>query len=495
MSDPLLRLAGRLVMAAPSGRSFLSREEAILRRGAVGHLILFRRNLRRREEAGRLTERAARLMERAPWIAVDQEGGLVSEARAVAGVPPSPMRLGAAGDEGAAEAWARESAARLREIGVSAALAPVLDVVGREGGPVIGTRAYGGRPGLVARMGAAAVRGALRGGVIPVGKHFPGHGAVRADSHTSLPADRRSAARIARRDLVPFREAIRAGLPAVMIAHVAYPALGAARRPAPLAEAVIGGLLRGRLGFRGVVMTDALEMAGFPGEDAVEDAFRAGIDLFCAGRSLAQGARVARRLAGAMRAGRIDPEEARRRAERIDALRAGLPRIPSPPRNSPLPPGEAGVVRMRGRGPFRPFPDRGGLLLLPERLEGRIRLPLPAAALRRAGTGIRVLSTSFDPGREERRRLLRQAEGAPATSIGILGRGEPPSGQLLLLRELARLPNRLLPAALLDPEPLLRAWPGEALLTFGFEEEAAAALLRILSGEALPAGKNPLAIR
>ncbi|MBN1826958.1 MAG: glycoside hydrolase family 3 protein [Candidatus Eisenbacteria bacterium] len=495
MTDRFLGLAGRLVMAAPAGRSLLVKEEAILRRGGVGHLILFRRNMRDQEEVGRLTARAARLLPRPPLIATDQEGGLVSEARAVAGVPPAPMRLGAAGDEGAAEAWARESAARLREIGVGMALAPVLDVVGPGGGAVIGTRAYGGRPGLVARMGAAAVRGALLGGVLPVGKHFPGHGGVRADSHTGLPADRRTGDLIRRRDLVPFHAAIRAGLPAVMIAHVAYPGLGTGRRPATLSEEVIGGLLRRQLGFRGIVMSDALEMAGFPGMEGVVPAFRAGIDLFCAGRSLAQGERVAGLLARAMREGRIDPEEAGERGERIERLRDGLPAASSPPRRRPPFPEARGIVRARGRGPFRPFPAEGGILFLPKRLEGRIGLPVdPGEAVRGAGA-VRVVRYPFDPSPGEVRVLLREAGRVPASAVGILGRGEPPAGQLRLLRGLAPLPGRLLPVALLDPEPLLRAWPGEALLTFGFEPEALVALLRVLSGKSRPAGTSPLAIR
>ena len=148
-----------------------------------------------------------------------------------------------------------------------------------------------------------------------MGKHFPGHGGVRADSHVRLPVDPRPAKEIHARDLVPFVRAIREDLPAIMVAHVAYPALGTGvTRPATVSHEVITDLLRGRLRFDGIVMSDALEMAGFGGEEAIPDAFRAGIDLFCACRSLAQGRRVARILARALRDGRIDEMEAIERA-------------------------------------------------------------------------------------------------------------------------------------------------------------------------------------
>ncbi|MFH1680507.1 MAG: beta-N-acetylhexosaminidase [Candidatus Eisenbacteria bacterium] len=497
MGDLYDETAASLVMAAPSGRRLSRREREILAEGAVGHLILFRRNLRDREEVRDLLAEARSLLPNPPLVAVDQEGGVVSAAAEVAGRPPSAMHLGAAGDARLVRGWAMRQASLLRALGINVNLAPVLDVQARGGSAVIGTRSFGGNPGLVAALGSAAVRGYLWGGVIPVGKHFPGHGSVRADSHLVLPVDRRGARAIRASSLDPFRAAVRAGLPAVMIAHVAYPALGTGRRPATLSAAVIKGLLRESLGFRGVVMSDAVEMVGFPGESFLPEALAAGIDLFCVSRSLAAGKRAARLLAGSLRSGRVDGKTAREATRRVGALaRRELPRPPG----VPVPSGDParGIARI-GRGPFRPLPPAGWRAFLPDRLSGRIpiRLDLSGVAERFGDRFLRevVRLYSPDPGEAECRAMAGLA-GGEAVVLGLLGRGELPEGQKMLLRVLSGREGRLVVAALADPEPVLRIGGGtERLLTFDFGRETLAALFEVLIGEKEPGGVRPFASR
>ena len=492
--DRFDRIAGRLVMAAPAGTVLTGREIDVLSEGRIGHLILFRRNLRDRSEGEDLIARARSFLPNPALVAVDQEGGILSVAAALAGTPPSPMRLGAAGDGEEVRRWARSQAILLGRAGVDMNLAPVLDVQTAGGSDVIGTRSFGGRPRLVSRLGAEAVRGAIEGGVVPVGKHFPGHGAVRADSHLRLPVDRRSRDEILRTALPPFRAAFAAGLPAVMIAHVAFPALGTGRRPATLSRGLIGGLLRRELGFRGVVMSDALEMAGFPGERFVPDAFAAGVDLFCAARSFAQGARVARRLATAFRRGEADAAAAEESARRIDRLHRGRKRSgpAAEPRDEPW----KGIVRI-GRGRFRPLGEERWRALLPERLGGRISLPVDLSrVVDRFGEPFRrrrITSFPFDPSAARRRRLLTRVEEDETVVVGLLGRGPLPEGQRRLFQALhARRGQRLIAVSLLDPSPLLSLPAEEKLFTFGFRAGTVEALFRVLTGEKRAEGKLPL---
>jgi beta-N-acetylhexosaminidase len=148
----------------------------------------------------------------------------------------------------------------LAAMGVDVNFAPVLDVDSEPVNPVIGPRSYGGDALRVAELGAAALRGFREGGILACAKHFPGHGATTVDSHLTLPTCDVPLSVLEERELVPFREALQLA-PLVMTAHVLYPALDA-DWPATLSPAIVGGWLRGKLNTRGVVVTDAMEMAG-----------------------------------------------------------------------------------------------------------------------------------------------------------------------------------------------------------------------------------------
>jgi beta-N-acetylhexosaminidase len=161
-------------------------------------------------------------------------------------------------------------------------LAPVADVSVGDADATIGSRAAGGRPSLVARHVVAAARGILSAGVLPVVKHFPGHGSLSTDSHLALAVQRRSLAQLRRTDLVPFRAAVAAGLPALMTGHIDVRAVDRGV-PASISRKVTTGLLRGDLGYDGLVVTDALDMGGVqhvaPGGRAAVRALQAGADV------------------------------------------------------------------------------------------------------------------------------------------------------------------------------------------------------------------------
>lgn len=196
---------------------------------------------------------------------------------------PPLMALGAIGDTALARRMGEITAIEARAVGVHLPFAPVLDVNSNPANPVINVRSFGADPGAVSRLGAAFVRGVHSGGAIATGKHFPGHGDTDVDSHLELPLIRGGRDRFERTELPPFRAAIEAGVGALMTAHIAVPGLVGGEDPATLTPEVVNGILRSELGFNGIVVTDALDMAAvdraFPRGEAAVRALEAGADI------------------------------------------------------------------------------------------------------------------------------------------------------------------------------------------------------------------------
>jgi beta-glucosidase-like glycosyl hydrolase/CubicO group peptidase (beta-lactamase class C family) len=215
-------------------------------------------------------------------VAADMERGMAFRIRR--GVVPLPyaMAVGATRSEEAARFTGEVTAREGRALGIHWAFAPVADVNNNPANPVINIRSYGENPELVARMTAAFVHGAREGGLLTTAKHFPGHGDTSVDSHLQLATVHGSRERLDTVELRPFRSAIEAGVDSVMLGHIAVPALDPAGAPATLSGPMVGELLRGGLGFTGLIVTDAMEMQGvrsaWTGEGAIR-AVQAGADL------------------------------------------------------------------------------------------------------------------------------------------------------------------------------------------------------------------------
>lgn len=196
---------------------------------------------------------------------------------------PPLMALGAANDTALAYQLGRITATEGRALGVHIVYGPVLDVNNNPRNPVINVRSFGEDPSLVARLGAAFVRGVQDHGMLATGKHFPGHGDTEINSHLALPVVGVSRARLDSVELVPFRAAVNAGVGAMMTFHGALPALDSSNVPATLSPAIIGGLLRETLSFGGLAITDAMDMRGvldrFGAREAAQRAVAAGADI------------------------------------------------------------------------------------------------------------------------------------------------------------------------------------------------------------------------
>lgn len=253
------------VMLGVEGLALTAGDRARLADPRVGGVILFARNF---ESSAQLRALTAEIRALRPvlLIAVDHEGGRVQRFRRDEFTPLPPMRtLGQRwnADPSSANAAAFELggtiARELRAHGVDFSFTPVLDL-DYGASTVIGDRAFHADPIIVVDLAGALARGLDAGGVASVGKHFPGHGYVAADSHVDTPIDSRSLDDVLQSDVVPFAALIQQGLDAIMPAHVVYPAVDA--RPAGFSPVWIGEILRGRLGFDGLVFSDDLEMAG-----------------------------------------------------------------------------------------------------------------------------------------------------------------------------------------------------------------------------------------
>ncbi|MGW0390750.1 glycoside hydrolase family 3 protein [Streptomyces sp. NPDC003042] len=219
-------------------------------------------------------------------LSTDQEHGAVARIGKPATLLPGAMALGAqhaaTGSTADARRAARIAGAELAALGIRQDYAPVADVNVNPANPVIGVRSFGSDPRAVAALVAAQVRGYQGAGVAAAAKHFPGHGDTETDSHVGLPVMRHTRAVWEELDEPPFRAAVEAGVDAVMTAHIVFPALDPSGDPATLSRPIVTGILRERLGFRGVVVTDALDMAGVRqkyGDDRVPVlALKAGCD-------------------------------------------------------------------------------------------------------------------------------------------------------------------------------------------------------------------------
>jgi beta-N-acetylhexosaminidase len=301
--------------------------------GAVGGVILFARNLGTPDEIDALTRalHAAVPADAPPLIvAIDQEGGRVQRIREPVTRWPPMARVGARGDEALGESVGRAIGAEVAAFGFNLDFAPVLDVHSNPANPIIGDRAFSTEPAAAARQALAFWRGLESSGVRGCGKHFPGHGDTATDSHLTLPRVEAEEARLWSVELPPFVEAARAGVPMIMTAHVVYPAVD--ERPATMSRRWLNEILRERIGFRGVIVSDDLDMKAvadqFPVEKTVVESLMAGCDCFLACRdvSIQQRAIAALERAAGDPAVRVRLDES---AARVRAFRQTLMRPPA----------------------------------------------------------------------------------------------------------------------------------------------------------------------
>ncbi|HEV8129120.1 MAG TPA: glycoside hydrolase family 3 protein [Candidatus Eisenbacteria bacterium] len=406
----LISHLGELLMVGVPGTAMTPDVEVRLSRIAPSGVIFFAPNFQDAGGAARYARAVHQAIGRdshPALVAVDEEGGMVSQLAAFWDVPPSARAVASSGGPPLVKDLAARTARRLLALGINLDFAPVADIHSNPQNPVIGIRSFGTSASQV----GACVRGAIEGfhsaGVIPVAKHFPGHGDTHLDSHIASPRLELTAEQLSMRELRPFEAAIQAGVPMVMTAHLLVQALDPdPKRTATLSPAIVTGLLRERLKFSGVVVTDALEMHGATalgshGEVAVR-AIDAGVDLLLYSKLEPGPEEALAALREALGSGRLAPEKVAASIERIRALRAG---------SAARPPEFSAIVEREARD-----------LIPPAELE---RIAEGAARLLRQGAGgiplrqpVDVLEVNRPESRAAMADLLR-AHGLNARDQGI----------------------------------------------------------------------------
>lgn len=303
---------GQMFLVTLHGEVLTEAGTAHLRAWQPGGIVLFGSNVGNPAAITRLTNGYQATITEAGGvpllISVDQEGGVVNRLTEGFTFVPTPLLLTASG---MSEEVGALVGAELRAVGITMNLAPVADLETYRSNPIIARRAFGNDPAMVGAAVAAYVRGTQASGTLATAKHFPGHGETREDSHASLPEVDLPRDRLEAVELEPFRQAIEADVAVVMVSHIWFPALDPVRRPASLSPEVVTGLLRGNLGYEGLIMTDAMDMNAVDLEvnyyDAIIMAIQAGADLLAAGPSIGlDGVQTAmQRVIDAVRAGTI----------------------------------------------------------------------------------------------------------------------------------------------------------------------------------------------
>ena len=300
----------------------LKEYEGLVRDRGIGGIIL---SAGEPYETAILLNRLQRLAKVPLLISADLESGTGSKIGGATLFPPL-MSLGAAGSEELAYAMGRVTALEARAVGIHQDYAPVVDVNVNPDNPIINTRSVGEDPEYVSRMAVAFVKGAQENGLIATAKHFPGHGDTAVDSHRQLPTITADRARLDKVELLPFKRVIDAGIQSIMTAHLAVPALDpTADLPATLSPAITAGLLRKDMGFKGLIVTDALDMGGvtnaFTPEDSSLRALMAGADVILMPPTPIK---VMAYLAEAVRSGRVPMARVDESVRRILEAKARL---------------------------------------------------------------------------------------------------------------------------------------------------------------------------
>ena len=441
-------------------------------------------------------------------ISTDQEHGVIERLGPPATRFPGNMALGATRNPQLAREAARVTGEDLRAVGILQDLAPVGDVNNNPANPVIGVRSFGSQPRLVSSLTGAQVRGFEEDArVAATVKHFPGHGDTNIDSHDSLPTIGHRSATWWQVDAPPFEAAIDAGVDIIMTAHVAVPALDPSRRPATLSGPILTGVLRERMGYDGVIMTDSLTMgavrAKYGDERVPVLALKAGADILADPPDLPKAFRA---VLAAISSGEIPESRVDASVERVLRLkdRLGLLDEPFVDVGAVLEVlgteedlavaqavADASVTVLRDGKSWLPLPSRWSVQVTGPRYEG---VPDLASELRAGGRTVETSWTGADPSRAQISTAVRRSRKHDVSVVVTSQLGASP-GQRELVRRLVADGRRVI--VVYGSSPYDAAWLPSApaqIATYSTVPVSMRGLARVISGGVAPTGRLPVRI-
>jgi beta-N-acetylhexosaminidase len=497
-TQDLRRLAGQLIMIRFPGTTLDAATAAFLREYRVRGVCLFRQNMIDAAQLSRLTADLRAAMGPDALIAIDQEGGAVVRATWVP-APPAAMGLGAADDPALARDVGAAVARAVRSLGFNWNFAPVLDLNNNPHNPVIAERSFGADPDRATELALAWMAGSLQEGVACCVKHFPGHGDTHVDSHRDLPTVDKLLPELEDFEFKPFRIAARGdtGLPAapaVMTAHIVYPALDA-EYPATMSRTILHGLLREAWDYRGVVITDGMDMHAIAGRfgagQAAVRALAAGADMVMALGTPETQHETVDAIAAALADGTLQMDSVQQSLERLAALARRYPCAAGPYEQDTADRTLMDAAWRRGltaRGdPQRP----------------------PAGARVRLVARQNVVSDGVSEAGVPADKVAAMLRGLFDVELVTFGDAEtfdwnalPQDGRFTILASTSRLRYGANARATWKPDLHLALWnpyqaldiPAPALMTYGFAPPALEAVRAWLAGEIEAQGRAPVQI-
>ena len=305
---------GQLIIAGFDGYEYDEHLRTLIEDYKVGNIILFTRNIKDIHQLSALNRKIYNEILKntgnSPLISIDQEGGMVTRIMDGATFCPGNMTLTATNNSDNAYIIGKIMGDELTHLGINMNLAPSLDVNNNPDNPVIGVRSYSDNPKVVSEYGNKFIKGLQEKGVIATAKHFPGHGDTNVDSHLGLPMINHTLEELEKVELVPFRSAIENGVDAIMSAHIVFSEIDKSGLPGTLSKTILTDLLRNKLNFKGLIVSDCMQMKAIDDQYTTERGTvmgsKAGLDIACISHSLDKQVGALRALEEAVETGEID---------------------------------------------------------------------------------------------------------------------------------------------------------------------------------------------
>jgi len=488
--NDLRKIAGQLIMIRFPGTVLDASTADFLKANSIRAVCLFRGNMTDSEQLAKLTADLRAVMGPDSLIAIDQEGGAVVRSTWVP-APPAAMGLGAADDTDLSYRTGAAVARAVKALGFNWNFAPVLDLNNNPHNPVIAERSFGAEPKRAAELAMAWMAGSHAEGVACCVKHFPGHGDTNVDSHRDLPTVAKSIEQLNALELAPFRFAAGAA-PAMMTAHIVYPALDA-DNPATMSRRILHGLLREEWNYKGIIITDGMDMHAIAGRygvgNAAVRALTAGADMVMALGTTETQEETLNSIAAALASGELTMEEVNTRLARLSALALAYPCKPRSYKEDAadrtvMAEGWRRGLSARGN-PRRPAPGAHVRLV--------VRQDVVSDGVSEAGVSAEVVAASLRRLYDVELVTFADAETFDWTTL-------PRDGRFTILASTSRLRYGAHARANWKPDLHLALWnpyqaldiDAPALMTYGFATPALDAVNAWLSNELQAAGRVPV---
>lgn len=510
MKTDLMRQIGQCFVGGFPGTEISQEFRRLVKEYKIGNVILFKHNIADKQQLKGLCREINELIFNEtgylPFIMIDQEGGVVTRLPKECHNAPGAMALAATGSIENVRLAAEITARELKDCGVNFNLAPDADINSNPDNPVIGVRSYGDNPYKVAELVSAAVEGYQKEGIAACAKHFPGHGDTAVDSHLGLPVVDKSLEELEKLECIPFAEAISRKVTAIMSSHILFPKLEPERIPCTMSRRIITGLLKEKMGFGGLVISDCLEM------DAIKEyygvatgavkAIAAGVDIVCVSHTAVLQEAAVSAVIEAVDKGAIDKDELVAAVNKIIRYKKDL--LQGNRENEYLPEDSVkieelysksitivkGSLPALGDKPF--FTGCADFRATLASNEEKGKAPFPTF-MEKELNGYSFV-TDRDPGREQIEEVCNAAKAASMIAVCTYN-GHLNPGQKELVNSLAGLAKPMVVIALRNPYDLEKLPENVAgIAAWEYSDTTMRLLADVLRGKLVPTGELPVAL-